>query len=89
METQDAENVRFVHISNKKPDTQGIVTEPNFEIRQDFIIKKKKLISKFYNSLLLTIKNTNPSNIYNYEIDVFESMNKNSEIIENYIKNNM
>ena len=89
VKTIDDKNVRFVHISNKKMfESQfPIVTEESFKILQDFIINKYTLIEKIYNSLMLTIRNTNPDKINYWEVDVFEDMKKNSKIITNYLKN--
>ncbi len=82
----DDESIRFIHISNKKQKAMfPLVTEPSFKILQDFIINKYTFISKIYNSLIYTIKNTKPNKINYWEVDVFEEMKKSSGIIEKYI----
>ena len=84
----DDEKIRFMHISNRVQKPVSIVNGL-FKVHQDFVISKYKLIQQFYNAIMLPILNTEIDKLDDTQgIREFECLNKDSEIIKQYLEGN-
>lgn len=84
----DNEKIRFMHISNRVQKPVQIINGL-FQIHQDFIISKYRFIKQFYDALRKPIINTRIENLDKpLDIEEFEQLNKDSDIIKKYLEKN-
>ncbi len=81
----NGEKIRFMHISDRVQQPNGIVVGL-FKVHQDFIISKHKLIEQFYNAMRIPIISTKIEELsHPLGTEEFEDLIKDSEIIKNYL----
>lgn len=77
--------IRFIHISNRKQDVKGLITE-DFKIRQDFIASKYKFVEEFYKALRKPIQNFSIENENDLCLQDFEKIHKDSIIVKKFLE---
>ena len=77
-------DIRVLHISNRRQVSPAIEFD-NTKILQDVIINKKDFIKSLYLELLRIISNSNKEEADEYNFGDFERLNKDSQIIKEYL----